>query len=515
MGNVWCIRSAVSSSFVQEPEKELTLTDTSQLPVAVIGAGPVGLAAAAHLAARNIPPLIFESGERVGSALLDWGHITLFTPWRWIVDSTARQLLEADGWQSPDEERFPTAREVVELYLEPLAKLPAIASGLRLGSRATDVARVGIDKLKDGRREQQPFEVHVEGDRGAQRIWVRAVIDASGTWWSPNPIGANGLPAVGEKELAAHIAYAIPDVLGELRRRYAGQRVAVIGSGHSAQNVVRDLDTLASDAPETAVTWLVRRPETGQMFGGGSNDQLPARARLGSRARALVDAGEVRLEAGFRIAELAREDDGIVIVSEDGRRAGPFDQLVAATGFRPDLAMLRETRLDIDPIVETTPALAPLVDPNVHSCASVPPHGFSQLSHSEPDLYIVGAKSYGRAPTFLLPTGYEQVRSVAAALDGDFEAARTLMFDLPETGVCVTDPGANAGAGAACCGIGAPIDTVEPLPMSEPEPSAAGGCCSPTEPAPAATNTTPHGCCGSPAADPDPVGAAASGGCCG
>ena len=53
-------------------------------------------------------------------------------------------------------------------------------------------------------------------------------------------------------------------------------------------------------------------------------------------------------------------------------------------------------------------------------------------------------KSYGRAPTFLLATGYEQVRSIAAALAGDWTAARDVQLDLPETGVCSTTLGARA-----------------------------------------------------------------------
>ena len=83
--------------------------------------------------------------------------------------------------------------------------------------------------------------------------------------------------------------------------------------------------------------------------------------------------------------------------------------------------------------------LAPLIDPNLHSCGTVRPHGEAELRQPEKDFYIVGMKSYGRAPTFLLATGYEQARSVVAALAGDWQAARDVRLNLPETGVCVTD----------------------------------------------------------------------------
>jgi hypothetical protein len=137
-------------------------------------------------------------------------------------------------------------------------------------------------------------------------------------------------------------------------------------------------------------------------------------------------------------------------VGEDGATIGPVDEIVCATGFRPDLTLTRELRLDLDTAVEAPSALAPLIDPNVHSCGSVPPHGAEELKHPEPDFYTVGMKSYGRAPTFLLLTGYEQVRSVVAAIAGDWESARKVELVLPETGVCSTSN--SPGEAVACCG---------------------------------------------------------------
>ena len=116
------------------------------------------------------------------------------------------------------------------------------------------------------------------------------------------------------------------------------------------------------------------------------------------------------------------------------------DVVVGATGFRPDLDMLREVRLHLDPALEAPAGLAPLIDPNFHSCGTVPPHGAALLSHPDEGFYLVGMKSYGRAPTFLLATGYEQVRSIAAALAGDQEAADRVELQLPETGACRATP---------------------------------------------------------------------------
>jgi hypothetical protein len=265
----------------------------------------------------------------------------------------------------------------------------------------------------------------------------------------------------------------------------------VVGSGHSAFNALLDLAALAREAPGTEVVWAIRRREPGQMFGGGERDALPARGSLGARLRALVDQGEVTLVAGFRTVRLVETERGIVVEGEDDAVIGPVDRLVVATGFRPDVGMLRELRTGLDPWLEAPVALAPLIDPNVHSCGTVYPHGFTELAHPEPDFYVVGMKSYGRAPTFLLLTGYEQVRSVAAALAGDLEAARAVELVLPETGVCSSDL-----AGSGCCSVqDAAGETHEPVAASC---GIASGCSSPASRGalPVLAGASSGGCCG-------------------
>jgi hypothetical protein len=253
------------------------------------------------------------------------------------------------------------------------------------------------------------------------------------------------------------VFYGIPDVLGTHRARYAGRRVAVIGSGHSALNTLLDLAELAKAEPATTVTWIVRRPPPARVFGGGAADALPARGALGQQARRLLEGGGVALVVG-RVAALKRTGHGVAILDETASILATADELVAVTGLRPDLSLLRELRLELDPIMEAPRALAPLIDPNLHSCGTVPPHGEAELRHPEPGFYVVGMKSYGRAPTFLMLTGYEQVRSVVAALAGDWDAARRVELSLPPTGVCSStalDACSTEGLGAAsCCDTG-------------------------------------------------------------
>lgn len=189
--------------------------------------------------------------------------------------------------------------------------------------------------------------------------------------------------------------------------------------------------------PATTVTWVLRRGVIGDTFGGGASDALPQRGALGARAHAAVDAGLATMVTGFRTERVDLDGGRAVLIAEDGRALPPADHVVVLTGFRPDLSFLSEMRLALDPVLQAPLELAPEIDPNVHSCGSVPPHGAAELTHpEEPGLYIVGMKSYGRAPTFLALTGYEQVRSVAAELAGDHDGARRVELVLPETGVC-------------------------------------------------------------------------------
>jgi thioredoxin reductase len=428
--------------------------NSASLPVAIIGAGPVGLAAAAHLLARGATPLVLEAGSAVASNIRQWEHVQMFTPWRFCVDRAAAALLGARGWKHPPRDAVPTGGALVAEYLEPLGK--ALAPFIELNARVVAVTRKGADKVRSAGREGLPFVLRVEGPAGdPRRIEARAVIDASGTWNAPNPMGADGLPAIGEAEAADRIATGIPDVLGACGARYAGKTTAVIGSGHSALNSLIELAALRKDAPGTKIVWLMRKQRIEAAFGGETADALPARGALGSQARDLVETGAVEVMTPFRVAVITRDAHRIRI---QGAHAGVpasviTDEIIVATGFRPDLSMLREIRLTLDPWLESAGIIGPLIDPNLHSCGRVRPHGAGELAHAEPDFFIAGMKNYGRAPTFLLATGHEQVRSIAAALTGDAKAAARVELELPETGVCNERPPSwdVAATASVCC----------------------------------------------------------------
>lgn len=426
--------------------------------VAILGAGPVGLAAAAHVLERGMEPIVFESGASAGHAVRQWGHVRMFSPWQYNIDSAAARLLAAAGWNSPAPDQYPTGSELVAQYLAPLATRTALRDRIKLNSRVTAVGRAGFDKMRTAGRDAAPFSIRYQNGKGPESARAEAVIDATGTWFSPNPAGFDGLPAAGETQLRDRIAYGMPDVLGKDRARYEGKAVAVLGAGHSAIGTLLDLARL----PETKILWLLRGDKPEKAFGGGANDKLTARGALGAAFAGLAASGRISVEAGFRLGHLSIDGASLRIATGASAccRSLAVDQLIVATGFRPDLSFLRELRLSLDPAVECPPMLAPLIDPNLHSCGTVRPHGARELAQPETGFYFAGMKSYGRAPTFLMMTGYEQVRSIVAEIAGDHEAAAKVELVLPETGVCSGPPATNpAEAAAGCCGGPAPEPT--------------------------------------------------------
>ncbi|MEV6603151.1 FAD-dependent oxidoreductase [Kutzneria sp. NPDC051319] len=430
-------------------------------PVVVVGAGPVGLAAAAELVERGLRPLVVERGQRAGAAVSQWHHVRLFSRWAELIAPAAERLLDGRGWQRPDNDGYPTGAEWAELYLAPLAT--ALGEHVLLDAEVVGVARRGRDRVVDAGRDSEPLTVHIRHADGREElVTARAVIDASGTWTSPNPLGGDGLPALGEQAAADRIAHRVPNLDDELvAARYAGKHVVVAGSGHSALTALVALDALAQRIPSTRITWVLRRGTVGTVFGGGDADQLPARGALGLKAKASVGAGRISVVTGFRAEAVESDGHGrLTLVSGAGQRVEAVDEVVVLTGFRPDLSWLSEVRLDLDATLQAPVALAPLIDPNVHSCGSVYPHGVKELAHPEPDVFLAGMKSYGRAPTFLAMTGYEQVRSIVAAIAGDRAAAERVELTLPETGVCggsgVFDAQTEDEAGS-CCGAPAGV----------------------------------------------------------
>lgn len=450
------------------PTAPLAGVVVTDLPVVVIGAGPTGLAAAAQLRSRGLPAVVLEAGPAAGAAVREWSHVRLFSPWRELVDVEAVRLLAEGGWVRPADEDFPTGGDWAADYLQPLADA---LGNVRYNARVTGVAKRGRDVMVDAGRDTEAFTVHITTPMGEELVDAQAVLDASGTWTGKNPLGGDGLPSVGEAAHRDHISYLIPDFADhETVARYAGRHVVVAGTGVSAKTALIGLTRLAETYPETRVSWLVRRAGTTNVFGGQNDDELQRRGELGLEARAAVERGPVATITGFRASRVSSANGAMTIESVDGQRVDGVDEVIALTGFRPDLTMLTEVRLDLDSVLQAPSSLAPMIDPNIHSCGTVEPHGAKVLAHPEAGFYLVGMKSYGRAPSFLTLTGYEQVRSVVAELAGDHDAAARVELVLPDTGVCggAGDFGDEAGGG--CCA---------PAVVTSPELLTIGGLSAP------------------------------------
>jgi len=478
--------------------QELSL-GSDALPVAVLGAGPVGLAAAAELLERNIPFVVLEAGKQVGANLLDYGHVRLFTPWRYNVGAAMAKHLARAGWQAPPATELPFAGEVARRVLQPFAALPEVAAHLKLDTKVTAISREGFDKVKSAGRADAPFVIRAVHGGNPIELRARAVIDATGTWGTPNPVGASGLQAIGEAQAQSQISYGIPDILGSARARFEGRRSLVVGAGHSAANALLSLAELARQAPGTRLLWSVRSPTLTRVFGGGDADALPARGQLGSSLKALRDGGVLEFISGVRITAIQRTAGQLTVIGLNAQRETTtlhgIDEVICATGQRPDLSLTSELRVKLDPWLESAEALGPLIDPNVHSCGTVRPHGHRELAHPEPGLYTVGVKSYGRAPTFLMATGFEQARSVVAAIAGDLEAADRVELALPETGVCGLGTADTSGAEIRGCGDAA-ATAIAPVAATARE----GGCgttpCGPKPAVPVVATVTKTRCCG-------------------
>ena len=415
------------------------------LPIAIIGAGPVGLAAAAHLAEKGEKFFVLEAGPQVGHHISQWAHVRLFSSWKFNIDQVAKRLLENNGWHSPMLTKLPYGKDLIDEYLLPLSHLPEIKPFLHFNSKVVAISKNGLDKMKTAQRAEKSFVIHVEKEGQTKRMEARAVIDATGTWGNPNPVNAEHIWTKEEIELNQHISYVIPDIKGKDRTTYENKHVAVVGSGHSAINTILEL----AELEEVQISWILRKNRVQEAYGGEELDALPARGQLGSRIHQLVDSGRVKVYTPFFIQKVSSSIDGIQLtglVHNEEQTITSIDEIISNTGSKPDFSFLREIRMDLDPATESVSKLAPLIDPNVHSCGTVRPHGELELRQPEANFYIVGMKSYGRAPTFLMATGFEQVRSIVAHLTGDEDGAKRVELELPETGVCSTRI-----QGKSCC----------------------------------------------------------------
>jgi len=388
--------------------------------LAIIGAGPIGLEAAARALEKGLDVHVFERGE-VGAHVLAWGHVRLFSPWRDVIGPASARLLATHGWTAPDPDARPTGAELAERVLQPLAATPELKDRVHTHAQVVHVSRRAMLEHEhaadaDARRAQ-PFRLMVRDAGGRENVLhAFAVIDASGVYGCPNWAGSGGIPARGEAYLAPQMSYRCDDVRGLTRARHAGRRTLVIGSGATAATTITELAALADEVPGTTAVWAMRGD--GARFADERDaDTLAPRAELFAAARALLAGGHPAITGATNVEvdgfefNTATHRYRITLAGAERARVEEVDEVVINAGFGPDTSFVSELQLHLDWATRAPMALASAI----RAAQGEPPAPDARLlEHPEPDFWILGAKSHGRMNTFTLAHGYAQVAAVLA-----------------------------------------------------------------------------------------------------
>ncbi|HZI95513.1 MAG TPA: flavoprotein, partial [Patescibacteria group bacterium] len=246
-----------------------------------------------------------------------------------------------------------------------------------------------------------------------KRLEAEIVMDASGVYDTPAFAGTGGLPARGEIAAGTRMLHHL-GAIDQARDRLRGRRLLLVGHGHSAANALLMLEAVAVETPGTRVTWATRSANR-RPVAEAADDPLPERQRVASRANALAAGPPNWLTVARRASIDGLEPEGAgggalrVTLSTGGVLV--VDEIIALTGYRPDLGFLSELALEISPATEGAARLARALS-GVTDCLAVPEVGPRDLDSGEPGFYLIGSKSYGRSRTFLIRTGLAQVERI-------------------------------------------------------------------------------------------------------
>ena len=386
--------------------------------IAILGAGPIGLEAALYASLNGWDVDVYER-DRPGAHLRHWGHVAFFSPWQLNRSSWGAQYLNEQGHRISEVEAFPTGREYVERYLEPMVASDALADRVHTGHEVLGVARsrsLKGERVGDEARADHPLLVHVRSEAGERYIAADVVLDTTGVYRTPNGLGPGGLRALGEQEHAGRIDYYIPDLQGPDRPTYAGAETLVVGAGYSAVTSLSGLHELSQSAPGTRVYWLLR--DTDAPYPVIEDDPLPRRRELslfGNRAAAGEVDGIVPLSGTVEYIESRAADRMRVTLTGDATASAvAVDRIVANVGYRPDVDLFRELQVHQCYATEGPIELAAsLMSADTGAdCLDQSAGGASLLETPEPNFFLLGSKSYGRNSNFLLKVGYQQIEQV-------------------------------------------------------------------------------------------------------
>jgi|GEM_PF-1345806 len=377
--------------------------------VIIVGAGPIGIAAAVSALERGMDVTVLERGA-AGEALLEWGETRFFTPLSMNISPSMGTLL---GSQAPSPEALLTGSEMVSRVLEPIASSALLRDRILFGHLVTGIGRRGLtrgDLAGHPLRAERPFVVQIATGEGEQTLEADVILDASGGNVTPRAIGTGGLPAAGERAIQQPVIRTLGQ-LGSSRALLRGSRVLLVGHGHSAANAISVLNDIAEASPGTCITWAVRSANR-RPCEEIANDPLPERERVASFANDLAADPPPHLSIERRASiERIDEIDGVLRVALTGSRLVEVDHIVAFTGYKPDSSFLGELPIELSPVTEGGARLYRAIS-SITDCLSVPKLRTQDLESGEPDFYFIGSRGYGRSKTFLLQTGLSQVEQI-------------------------------------------------------------------------------------------------------
>jgi thioredoxin reductase len=388
--------------------------------LAILGAGPVGIEAALYAHKLQWPFTLFERG-RVGEYVQRWGHLRLFSPFAMNSTTLGRTTLKTakPHVALPADDAILTGREHLTSYLAPLAEM--LAPNIVTETQVLKVSRRDLlktDQVGDPARAKSPFRLLLRDKQRERLEEADVVLDCTGVYGQHRWAGAGGIPAPGEIQAESQISYGLDDMLGDKKNHYANKTTLVVGTGYSAATTVAALADLAKENSSTWGIWIGRDPVSTPIR-RITNDPLKERDRLASRANniALRTDDNVDFYGGHTIESIESLGDRGYKVTTRGP-AGPktweVERIVANVGYSPDTNLTRELQVD-----EDYATLGPRKLTGSKSFDPMKSAGPESLKHPEPNFFVLGVKSYGRNPNFLLRVGFEQVRDVFTLLAGN------------------------------------------------------------------------------------------------
>ena len=273
------------------------MTAQTAIDVAIIGAGPCGLAAAISARAAGLDALVFD-GQCVVSSITQYPTYATFF-------STAEKL-SLGGLPFVTAGEKPSRRDALAYYR-------AVVRYFGIPVRQYEpVSRI------DG--HDGAFVVRTSR-RGADReTRARAVIIATGYWGSPNHLGVPGedLPHVSHAYREGHFAFQ--------------QNALVVGGGNSAAEAALDL-------------WRAGARVTLVHFGPTFDKKIKPWVLPDFTNRAAE--GSINAVWNTRMVEIGAEN--VTVRSTDGVvSALPADHVFLMTGFAPSVQLLEQAGVSID-----------------------------------------------------------------------------------------------------------------------------------------------------------------------